>query len=485
MSFEESLAAYPWLAWSLGLIAGFPLAALLLSETLHRLEIRAHALAGPVRHLRNVSLPLLAALIFLKEMLGLPETETLSKLADTLLSLSALFVLLSFGNILIFAQASADSWRARVPKLFLDLSRTFFIFLGLGLVSGLVWEADLKAFFTALGIGSVVIGLALQDTLGNLFSGIALLFEKPFVIGDVIRFGDQEGVVKEMSWRATWIHVTRTNSIVVIPNLALAKDKVLNLTQLGPHLARVPFNFSHDDPPNRVKQMLRMTAIDVPGVMEFPKPDAITAGYNEHAVSYEAVFAVQNYAAAGAVVNEFRSRVWYVARRHGLRLAFPAQEGLPGRVALPPVAEDLAEILLGFGLLQGLPEQELHALAQESVLQRFACQEFVLREGDISAPLYLIVEGEALLSTRDKKGIEREAARLERGDYIGILQVLLGEASSVTARALTDLTLLTIPAAAANRLLDHSPQLARDLGQALEIRRQAVVQAKDGRTARA
>jgi small-conductance mechanosensitive channel len=484
MSFEESLAAYPWLVWSLGLIAGFPMAALLLSETLHRLEIRGHALAGSVRHLRNVTLPLLAILIFLKKMLDMPETETVCKLADTLLSVSVLFVLLSFGNVLLFAQASVDSWRARVPKLFLDLSGAFFIFLGLGLVSGLVWGADLKAFFTALGIGSVVIGLALQDTLGNLFSGIALLFEKPFAIGDVIRFGDQEGTVKEMSWRATWIHVTRTNTMLVIPNLALAKDRVLNLTRLGPHLARVGFNFSPDDPPNRVKQMLRLTAVDVPGVLESPAPFAITTGYNESAVSYEAVFAVNNYPAAASVSNEFRSRVWYVARRHGLRLAFPALDGRPGHSKLPPETEDLAEILAGFGLLQGLPEPVLRALAQDSALQRFACQEFVLREGDVSATLYLIVEGEALLSTRDKRGIEREAARLERGEYISILQVLLGETSSVSVRALTDLTLLSIPATVANRLLEQSPQLARDLGQALEIRRQAILQAKEGRAAR-
>lgn len=488
MNFEEYLAANPWLAWGLGLTFGFPLAVVLLSETLHRLESRKRPLAGPVRHLRNITLPLLALLVFLQKMLDLPPADTAIKLADTFVFVSLLFALLSFGNVLLFAEASANSWRASVPKLFLDLTRAFFVFVGLGLVSGLVWEADLKAFFTALGIGSVVIGLALQDTLGNLFSGIALLFEKPFVIGDIIRVGEQEGIVKEMTWRATWIHVTKSNSILAIPNLSLAKEQVVNLTRLGRHLVRVSFNFSHDDPPNRVKQMLLPTIAAVPGVLEDPPPEVITQDSGEFTAVYEVTFSVKDYPARWDALNEFRSRVWYAARRHGLRLAFPLEEEMRCERLLEekgePALDSVWDRLSSVATLQAVPEAELKELARHCVLQHFARHEQVIREGDPSATLYLVIEGEALLSTTDKRGVEREVARFSHGEYIGLLQVMLGQPSSVTVWALTDLVLVAIPGDAANRLLDRSPLLARDLGQSLESRRQIIMQAKEGRTAR-
>lgn len=489
MSFEQSLADYPWLAWGLGLTLGFPLSMVVLSETLHRLETQGRPLAGPVRHLRNITLPLLALLVFLQNMLGLPPAETTIKVVYTLVSVSLLFVLLSFGNVLLFAEASAGSWRASVPKLFLDLSRAFFVFVGLGLVSGLVWEADLKGFFTALGIGSVVIGLALQDTLGNLFSGIALLFEKPFAIGDVIRVGEQEGIVTEMTWRATWIHDIKTHSMLVIPNLSLAKEQVVNLTRPGRHLVRVRLNFSHEDAPNQVKHVLLTTVAALPGVLEAPPPDAITAGYGEFAIGYEVTFSVKSYPERWALLNEFRSRVWYAARRHGLTLAFPQLEGLrhergfdepPHRTGEEEVWEKLAAV----PTLQSLPKAELRELAAHSVLQRFARHERVIREGDSSATLYLVIEGETLLSTADKRGIEREVVRLGRGEYIGLSQVMLGQPSTVTAQALTDLLLVAVPGDVANRLLYRSPHLARDLGQSLETHRQTVMQAKEGRAAR-
>jgi len=328
----------------------------------------------------------------------------------------------------------------------------------------------------------------LQDTLGNLFSGIALLFERPFTIGDVIRVGEQEGIVKEMTWRATWIQVTKTNSMLVIPNLSLAKENVVNLTRLGPHLVRVPLNLSLDDPPNRVKQVLRQTAADVPGVLEEPAPEVIVLGFADYSVGYEVTFSVKEYSARWGVINEFRSRVWYAARRHGLTLAFPIQEGLHGermREAPPSDKNDEArEKLSAIATLKSMPLEELSDLAAHSELLHFACTEHVIREGDPSARLYLVIDGETLLSTTDKQGIEREVARLGHGEYIGILQVMLGQPSTVTVRALTDLLLVAIPSDAANRLLDCLPHLARDLGQSLESRRQAIMLAKEGRTAR-
>lgn len=492
MNLQEIFAELPWLPWGLGLILGFPLAVVLLSEILHRLEANGRAMAGPVRHLRNITLPLLAVQVFMQQLMGLADDDTAIKVMDTLVFTSLLIFLLSFGNVWLFAEASANSWRANVPKLFLDLTRAFFIIIGLGMISGMVWEADLKAFFTALGVGSVVIGLALQDTLGNLFSGVALLFEKPFVIGDMIRVGELEGIVTEMTWRATWIRVTKSNALLVIPNLSIAKEQVLNLSKLGPHVVRVCVNFSPDDPPNRVKQALFSTISTVPGVLPNVPIEVVTDKFGEFALVYEVAFGVTHYRARWDVLDEFRSRLWYVARREGLTLEFPETEGMHRShahshqtIQAPTQSPDAVYAKLALiPTLQSVPEEELRELAANSQLQNFAKQEIVIHEGDTSTPLYLVIEGEVLLTTLDRRGLEREVARLGLGEYIGLLQVMLGQPSMVTVQAFTDLLLLTVPVDAANRLLDRSPHLARDLGQSLESRRQTILLAKEGRTVR-
>ena len=139
--------------------------------------------------------------------------------------------------------------------------------------------------------------------------------------------------------------------------------------------------------------------------------------------------------------------------------------------------------LSGMASLQAMSEGELEELSSSCRLLHFASNERVIGEGDSSATLYLIIEGEALLSTRDRRGLEREVARLVRGEYMGMFQIMLGQPSMVSAKAITDLLLVAIPGEAANRMLDQSPRLARDLGSSIEARRLAILHAQEGRTA--
>ena len=83
----------------------------------------------------------------------------------------------------------------------------------------------------ALGVaGSVVVGIALKDTLGNLFAGLALQSEKPFHVGDWVVLGDQEGQVQEATWRATKIR-TKAGNFVIIPNSVIAEEAIINYSQ--------------------------------------------------------------------------------------------------------------------------------------------------------------------------------------------------------------------------------------------------------------
>jgi hypothetical protein len=211
-------------------------------------------------------------------------------------------------------------------------------------------------------------------------------------------------------------------------------------------------------------------------------------GYGECGAGYAVNFAVKAYSARWAALDELRSRIWYTAHRHGLRMVFPRLDGAVqeryGEMGSTPAAETVWDKLAAVTALQALPEAEVRELAGRGVLQRYARHERVIREGESSAMLYLVIEGALQLSTIDKSGTERDVARLGPGEFVGLLQVMLRQPSPFSAEALTDLLLVVIPGDAANRLLERSPHLARDFGHALEARRQAVTLAKEGRTAR-
>ena len=110
-------------------------------------------------------------------------------------------------------------------------------------------------------MGSLVIGLALQDTLKNLFSGILLLFERPFALGDWLQVGETIGKVIKVNWRSVYLQ-TRDQDSVVIPNSILAQGNFTNYNRPTPlHVERFLFGFSYDDPPNKVIRVLKETAL--------------------------------------------------------------------------------------------------------------------------------------------------------------------------------------------------------------------------------
>ena len=194
-----------WFLWGLVIVVGFPLGVLALGELGYRQRRRGRASAEIFGIVRNLVLPVFVLLLFLEHVLGIEPDSAWLRIVETFLWVSLIHAALAAVNVLVFEEAEAHSWRARVPKLFLDLSRFFMVIVGGAIVLSAVWGRDLGGFLAALGVGSIVLGFALQDTLGNLMSGIALLFERPFSTGEWIKVGGRQGLVVEMNWRSVRI----------------------------------------------------------------------------------------------------------------------------------------------------------------------------------------------------------------------------------------------------------------------------------------
>ena len=87
-----------------------------------------------------------------------------------------------------------------------------------------------EQLLTTSAVGAVVVGFALQDTLGNLFAGLAIQIEKPFRVGHWIQVGDREGQVQEITWRATKLR-TKDGQFLIVPNSVISKEPILNYSE--------------------------------------------------------------------------------------------------------------------------------------------------------------------------------------------------------------------------------------------------------------
>ena len=87
-----------------------------------------------------------------------------------------------------------------------------------------------EQLLTTSAVGAVVVGFALQDTLGNLFAGLAIQIEKPFRVGQWIQISGREGQVQQITWRATKLR-TKDGEFLMVPNSVISKEPVLNYSE--------------------------------------------------------------------------------------------------------------------------------------------------------------------------------------------------------------------------------------------------------------
>jgi small-conductance mechanosensitive channel len=466
------------LLWAIALMVGFPLLVILLGEIIHSLQRRKQPLATTLQVVRNLILPVFAFLIFTQKVLQLPATDERVKSVQTLLWICVIHAALSLLNVMLFRQAKADSWRGRIPKLLIDLARLFLVLLGTAIVLATVWNADLAGLVTALGVSSIVIGLALQDTLGSVMSGIALLFEQPFTVGDWLQVGDMVGQVIDINWRAVRLQ-TLEREMVIIPHKLISSEVIRNFSRpLRLHAERIQIGFSYNDPPNLAKYVLRTTAMETQGILAEPEPQIFTIGYADSAINYEVKFFIDDYHEVEEIRDRFMTRVWYAAQRNNLNIPFPIRTvyNFHGPTSKAEgTAKKFAEGLQSIPSFVPLEKSDnLDHLSSDLNLQHFGSGEKVIRQGYDSHSLYIIITGEAMITVVDDKGEEHEVLPLKAGEFFGVMTLFSGEPSTISVTAVADLEVMVLSSVVVNQMIDRQPSFSREISQVLELRRRAV-----------
>ena len=479
---EQSFWTQESFIWGGILILGFPLLTLLLGEIIYRAQStgKHKFLVATLMVVRNLVFPSLALFILLSKIIGLSENTTPMRIVQTGLLIFTIHASLIMLNGMLFGAAKTGTWQANVPKLFRDLTRFFLILMGVAFVLSVVWGADLGGLIAALGVGSIVLGLALQDTLGNLFSGIALLFERPFSEGDWLEVGDINGKVIEINWRSVHL-LTRELEMLIIPNAVLAKEILRNFRRPQRlHVEPVDVGFSYNDPPNKVKRVMKETALATRGVLDRPEPVIQTISYDDSSIGYRVRLYLADYDKVPQIRDEFVTRIWYAAERNGLNIPFPIRtvyHNPPVKSKPDEVLEQFVNYIRTFPSFININIDTLEELAKEATLKHFGAGERAVQQGASVEGLYLIIAGKAEITVQQNVAAdsrEYEIASLGRGEFFGEMAWIEGKVSPVSVTAVDDLEVLIIKEEIIQTLLDRIPRLRQEIGALIETRRKEI-----------
>lgn len=344
-------------------------------------------------------------------------------------------------------------------------------------------DVPLGSLFTTSAIFGVILGLALQDTLGNFFAGISLQADRPFQVGDVIVVGAERhtGVVEGISWRAIKVR-TFQNHIVLIANSNAARAPIEVCPRDNLNARIVFFNTLYSDSPAKTIHVVREAVREAENVSPRVPPIVRIRNLGDNGVDYEVKYWLEDYAKYNDTDALVRQRIWYAFRRAGLNFAFPTRTvhvERPSRAAQRDGdGGAVVERLSAVDIFAPLSVEETGMLAQAATRHVFAPGEMVIRAGDPGSSMFVVHNGKVRVQVNEN-GRPRTVATLNEGDFFGEMALFTGEPRTANVVALEETEVLEIGHAAMKRVFDTNPDLVESLSFIIAERRQGLASQAD------
>ena len=469
-------------AWAALIIVALPLLIIGSGELEERLRQRDSPFQSAISTLRVWVVPLLTVWVLTRVLLDVSSTNVVTQLLGSAVVISGSVAALSALSVIVaeLAERPARTGRRPIPRLLLTLPRLLLILTTLWFLIAGVWRVDLSAALTAVGVTSLVISFALQDTLSGIASGFTLLADQPFSTGDWIESDDVEGRVIDVNWRSTRIE-NRTGDLVVIPNGQLANATITNFDQPSRlHRVTVDVQIDRSAPPTKAIEMLLDAARSTPGVVSDPPPFAQVTLIADPVVDYQTSMWIDEYAIAPRVRADFAALIWYLTYRHDVPLPNPAQDifvfdGAAAAIESKVTAAQVRQRLVDIPLVAGLDGDALDHLASVASIGRYRSGETIIEEGT-QHDLWLIHSGRARLVLRRPDAAELNVVDLEAGEVFGVLNEQ-SETNRALIVAVTDCDVVRVPPEGASRAIALAPDLANVLDQLATTRRRRIERA--------
>jgi small-conductance mechanosensitive channel/CRP-like cAMP-binding protein len=374
------------------------------------------------------------------------------------------FALIELAAVQLIAGCSFDyaveKWR--VPRF---AGEMVIVACYIAVVFGLFYSlgVNVTGIFATSAVATAVIGLSLQDMLGNIASGIALQFESDLRVGDFIKCGDSAGWVKHVRLRHTAIE-TPDGDQVMLPNSQLARSPVMLLTRSRRFF--IPFIMPYATNPQELIDAVTfaLRASPIQGVAADPPPSCIIREMAPGHVQYAAVVRILQPGQEILVTSSVLNRIYFALQRAGIPVTEittqleikPATSG-PGAPAHP------VDILRRTPIFRLLDDPGLFDLSSRLRHLSFAPGEIIIRQGDEGDSMYFVTSGQVAINYVGLDRSEIQVAVISAGDFFGEASLLTGETRNANAIAMTRVDCYRLDKSGLEGLIGKRADLAEDM----------------------
>lgn len=348
-------------------------------------------------------------------------------------------------------------------RLLQDVIGALVFLIAVVAAAGYVLELPVKGLLATSGVVAIVVGLALQSTLSDVFSGIVLNTTKPYQVDDWIMIDGVEGKVLDIDWRATHM-LTSAGSTAVVPNSVAAKAKIVNLSRPNNmHGVSISIQVPNHIRPRRVLDALDRTLQGSSSLLLNPAPKAVLKEAGESMSEYVA----SGFIAELSKKSEVRNQLFDLAHRH-LEAAGISRQ-LDG--VIEPTSRARA-LLDEVKIFRSLSEDERDQMAQSMVPQQYAAGQVVLELGEVPDSLMVIATGVVSATVPDGTG-QTEAGRMGPSEVMGEQSILTDTPSQATFTTLTSCIIYRLDKSLTRQCMEQRVEVGRALNKLQAVRQQS------------
>jgi small-conductance mechanosensitive channel len=359
-----------------------------------------------------------------------------------------------------------SAWRRQ--RLFSDVFGAVVFLAAIVAALGFVLELPVRGLVATSGALAIVLGLAIQSTLSDVFAGIVLNTTEPYSVGDWVIIDDVEGKVIEMNWRATHLLTGQGNTLIV-PNAVASKAKIFNNSRPADvHGLSLVLEIEPEARPKTVLDALGRALKGCNAILDVPSPYARMRRTTLNTVQYEVVAFVDDMNKKLITSNELFDLCYRHLAASGVTLR---SLGVPAPAF---AAHDAKEALLSrVGLFESLTGDEVTRLAERLSRHEYQANQQVLAPDTVPDSLSIVYSG--VLSVRLSESEEdREIARVGPGESFGEAGLLAGLPMHVSISTLTPSVLYQLGKDDMTAFLKDHPEVAKQLCQQLAYRQDAL-----------
>lgn len=410
----------------------------------------------------------------------------ISRLFHSMTWLALAFFISQVIHFVFWKKYHSSAKKNQAPKLFRDILIMVIYIAAITVIIGFVFKKPLTGFWATSGVTALILGFALRNIILDLFSGIAVNVEQPYVVGDWVqidqRFSELPllGKVLDINWRSTYVK-TEENVVVIIPNSLITTQAIItNYTKDEiPTRFDVFFTLDYSVPVNRAKRVLLAGALDAnnsEGFIREREPQVLVEKTNDLGVVYRVRYWIAPWQSVSPSrsKNIIQTKILEHLDAAGLTLAYPKEDiyysSMPVRQLFTDNESDRIKLLSKTDLFSFLNKDEIEDLSKKLIRKEFTRGFEIVRIDEEGDSMFLLLEGLLDVYISSDNGHPLKVAQLSPGNYFGEMSLLTGQKRSATITAAADSIVFEINRESFNEILSVRENIVEKISESIAAR---------------